>query len=158
MGSGSWDIPCANFWTKKENIIKSKARGGGDHLTPSIIHLPLCICRCLCNLISCSIVLQRLTQAFCFLTLTLYSWDLLLLEWLLSLETLCNPKFFFLSQSLLSSQSHLTVVFAFCIKLISSPYTLSYSLKPLCFSVGMLWFTWLYVSTPSAGISLMEAL
>ena len=59
MGSGSWDIPYALYEPRRENAIKDKASGGGDHHTPSIVHMPLCMCICLYNLISSSIFLQH---------------------------------------------------------------------------------------------------
>jgi hypothetical protein len=42
-GSGSSDIPYALYEPMRKGVIKSKARGDGDHLTPSNIHIPLCI-------------------------------------------------------------------------------------------------------------------
>ena len=47
-------------WTilRKPNIIKYKTKGEGDHFTPKIVHMALCVCICLCNLICNSIVLQ----------------------------------------------------------------------------------------------------
>ena len=42
-----------SIWTKeKKKNNKSKARRAWDHLTPSIIYMPLFMCVCLCNLIS----------------------------------------------------------------------------------------------------------
>jgi hypothetical protein len=40
------------------NAIKGNARGEGDHLTVNIVHMPLCMWICLCNVISNSIMLQ----------------------------------------------------------------------------------------------------
>ena len=39
----------------------AKTKGNGDHLIPNIVHMSLCMCICLCNLISSSIVLHKLT-------------------------------------------------------------------------------------------------
>ena len=52
----SFDNPYALYELMKKNAIKGRAKGEGDHLTPCIVHTPLCIC--FCNLISSSIVLQ----------------------------------------------------------------------------------------------------
>jgi hypothetical protein len=45
---------------KEENGNKGQGKGGRGHLTPSIVHLPLCMCICLCNFISISIVIHAI--------------------------------------------------------------------------------------------------
>ena len=43
---------------KRNKAVKGKARRAWDYLTPSISHLPLCMCTCLCNLTSSPIDIQ----------------------------------------------------------------------------------------------------
>ena len=45
---------------KKREPINNKARRARDHLISSIIHMPLCMSMCLCNLISSPIDIQYL--------------------------------------------------------------------------------------------------
>ena len=42
--SGSRDISCALYEPRRKSVLKGKARGEDDYLTPSIVHMPLCMC------------------------------------------------------------------------------------------------------------------
>ena len=49
------DYPILFVWTnenkKKNKKEKIQTKSAWDHLTPSIVHMFLCMCICLCNLI-----------------------------------------------------------------------------------------------------------
>ena len=54
------NYPILFVWTNgKIIIIKGKARRAWDHLTPSIVHMPLCMYICLYNFISSPIEIQQ---------------------------------------------------------------------------------------------------
>ena len=55
---GVRDIPYALYASRRGNAIKDKAKGAGDHLTPNIVHMPLCMCVCCYNLIFSSTVIR----------------------------------------------------------------------------------------------------
>lgn len=62
MGSGIGNIPNGLYEPRRERAIKAKERIANEHLTPSVVHMPLCLCICLCNVIFISIVLQYLRK------------------------------------------------------------------------------------------------